>query len=98
MALGAGWRLLGYLDDNPARHGTVIDGITILDGRDEIRRLPDAAVVVCTGRSGDYVGRMRIVNDLNLSAEWYATIVHPTAAVLASSTIRHGCVLLAMSC
>ena len=92
MALGAGWRLLGYLDDNPARHGTVIDG------GDEIRRLPDAAAVVCTGRSGDYVGRMRIVNDLKLSAEWYATIVHPTAAVLASSAIRHGCVLLTMSC
>jgi sugar O-acyltransferase (sialic acid O-acetyltransferase NeuD family) len=92
---GTAWRLLGYLDDNPARHGTVIDGTTILGGRDEIRRLPDAAVVVCTGRPGDYVSRMRIVSDLDLPTERYATIVHPTAAVSASSVIGRGSVLLA---
>lgn len=92
---GAAWRLLGYLDDNPARHGTTIDGMMILGGRGEIRRWPDAAVVVCTGRPGDYVSRIRIVGDLGLQPERYATIVHPTAAVSASSSIGHGCVLLA---
>lgn len=92
---GGTWRLLGYLDDNPACHGTTIDGVMIFGSRDEIRRLPDAAVVVCTGHPGDYISRMRIVNDLGLPPERYATIVHPTAAVSASSSIGHGCVLLA---
>ena len=92
---GAAWRLLGYIDDNPARHGTTIDGTMILGGRGEIRRWPDAAVVVCTGRPGDYVSRIRIVGDLGLQPERYATIVHPTAAVSASSSIGHGCILLA---
>jgi sugar O-acyltransferase (sialic acid O-acetyltransferase NeuD family) len=92
---GAAWRLLGYLDDNPARHGTAIDGTTILGGRGEIRHLPDVAVVVCTGHPGDYVSRMRIVNDLGLPPERYATIVHPTVAMSASSSIGHGCVVLA---
>lgn len=92
---GGAWRLLGYVDDNPARYGTVIDGTMVIGGRDEIKRLPDASVIVCTGRPGDYVSRMRIVDALGLPPERYPTIVHPTAAVSASSSIGHGCVLLA---
>jgi sugar O-acyltransferase (sialic acid O-acetyltransferase NeuD family) len=89
------WHLVGYLDDDPERHGMAIDGTIILGGREEIRRLPDAAVVVCTGHPGDYVSRMRIVDEMDLPPERYATIVHPTAAVSASSSIGPGCVLLA---
>lgn len=92
---GVAWRLLGYLDDDPARHGTTIDGTTVLGGRDELRHLPNASVVVCTGRPGDYLSRMRIVGELGLPQARYATIVHPTAAVSASSSVGPGCVLLA---
>lgn len=92
---GAAWRLLGYLDDDPARHGTVVDGTPILGGRSELRRLAGASAVVCTGRPGDYVSRLRIVGELGLPPERYATIVHPTAAISASSSIGPGSVLLA---
>jgi sugar O-acyltransferase (sialic acid O-acetyltransferase NeuD family) len=92
---GASWRLLGYLDDDQARHGMLVDGIPVLGGRDEARRLSDASVVVCTGRPDNYVSRMRIVRDLGLAPERYATIVHPTAAVSRSSSIGPGSVLLA---
>jgi sugar O-acyltransferase (sialic acid O-acetyltransferase NeuD family) len=92
---GAGWRLRGYLDDDPSRHGLVIDGTPVLGGRDLIEQLPEASFVVCTGRPGDYVSRLRIVRELDLSPERYATIVHPSAAVSPSSSIREGSVLLA---
>ena len=46
---GGAWRLLGFLDDDPARHGTSVDGTVVISGRDEIWRLPSASVVVCTG-------------------------------------------------
>jgi sugar O-acyltransferase (sialic acid O-acetyltransferase NeuD family) len=92
---GGSWRLLGFLDDDPAQASTSVDGTPILGGRDEIRRLPDASVVVCTGRPGDYLSRARIVVGLELPAARYATIVHPTAVVSASSSIGPGCVLLA---
>jgi sugar O-acyltransferase (sialic acid O-acetyltransferase NeuD family) len=92
--LGAGWRLLGYLDDDPARRGTMVDGTPVLGGREMLARLPGASVVVCTGHPGDYVSRMRIVGELNLPAERYATIVHPSATVSASSSVGPGCVLL----
>ena len=92
---GAAWRLLGYLDDNPARHGQVIDGTVVLGGRDRIEYLPDASFVVCTGRPSNYVSRLKIVDDLGLPCERYATIVHPSAAVSPSSSVGPGSVLLA---
>jgi sugar O-acyltransferase (sialic acid O-acetyltransferase NeuD family) len=92
---GGAWRLLGFLDDDPARHGTSVDGTAVISGRDEIWRLPSASVVVCTGRPDDYVSRLRIVSELGLPTERYATIIHPTAAISASSSIGPGSVLLA---
>jgi sugar O-acyltransferase (sialic acid O-acetyltransferase NeuD family) len=92
---GARWRLLGFLDDDPARRGSSVDGTMIIGGRDEIKRLPGASVVVCTGRPDDYVSRPRIVGELGLPMARYATIVHPAAVVSASSSVGPGCVLLA---
>jgi sugar O-acyltransferase (sialic acid O-acetyltransferase NeuD family) len=94
-ARGGAWRLLGFLDDDPARHGTSIDGTVVISGRNEIGQLPNASVVVSTGRPEDYVSRLRIVGELGLQAERYATIVHPTAAISVSSSIGPGSVLLA---
>jgi sugar O-acyltransferase (sialic acid O-acetyltransferase NeuD family) len=94
-AAGAAWRLLGYLDDDPARHGLTIDGTPVLGGRDLIEQLSEASVVVCTGRPSNYVSRLRIADDLGLPPERYATIVHPSAAVSPSSSVGPGTVLLA---
>ncbi|HUK71776.1 MAG TPA: NeuD/PglB/VioB family sugar acetyltransferase [Streptosporangiaceae bacterium] len=92
---GGAWRLLGYVDDDPRRHGTIVAGAAVLGGRDVLRRRSEASVVVCAGRPSDYVSRMRIVSELGLPTERYATIVHPSAAVSASSSLGPGCVLLA---
>ena len=94
-AAGAGWRLLGYLDDDPAKHGLAIDGTIVLGGRDRLDEVPGASVVVCTGRPDNYVSRLRIVGDLGLPPSRYATIIHPAAAVSASSAVGPGSVLLA---
>jgi sugar O-acyltransferase (sialic acid O-acetyltransferase NeuD family) len=94
-ACGTSWRLLGYLDDDPATWGTFLVGVPVLGGREELKSLPNASVVVCTGRADNYLSRPRIVNALGLPDERYATIVHPTAAVSMSSRIGPGSVLLA---
>jgi sugar O-acyltransferase (sialic acid O-acetyltransferase NeuD family) len=95
IAAGTPWRLLGYIDDDPARAGELIDGTPVIGGREELKRLPDARIVVCTGRPDNYVSSPRIVSQLGFPAERYATIIHPAAVVSASSTVGHGTVLLA---
>jgi sugar O-acyltransferase (sialic acid O-acetyltransferase NeuD family) len=94
-AVGARWQLAGYLDDDPARHGTVIDGVAVLGGTDELDTMTDVSVVVCTGRPDNYVSRPRIVETLGLPPERYATIIHPSASVSTTSRIGSGTVLLA---
>jgi sugar O-acyltransferase (sialic acid O-acetyltransferase NeuD family) len=94
-AAGVPWRLLGFIDDDPARAGAVIEGTPVLGGREELKRLPDARVVVCTGRPGNYVSRPRIVGELGFPAERYATIIHPAAVVSSSASVGPGSVLLA---
>ena len=92
---GAAWRLLGYIDDDPALHGDIIDGTAVLGGRDRVRHLPAASFVVCTGRPTNYVSRLRIVSELGLPPERYATIIHPSAAISRSSSVGPGTVVLA---
>ncbi len=96
-AAGAGWQLAGYLDDDPALHGTVVDGVPVLGGIDALTGLPDTAVVVCTGRPGNYVSRPRIVAALGLPPERYATIIHPAASVSSTSRVGPGSVVLAQT-
>lgn len=86
---GAGWRLLRFLDDAPARHAHIVDGLPVLGGRDYLGQLPGTSLVVCPGRPDDYTSRMRIIGDLGLPPERYATIIHPTAAVSASCEGRY---------
>jgi sugar O-acyltransferase (sialic acid O-acetyltransferase NeuD family) len=89
------WRLLGFLDDDEALHGRLRGGVPILGGIDEVRELPTAAVVVCTGNPRDYASRARIVRRLALPPERYTTLVHPSAQVADGCVVGPGSVLLA---
>jgi sugar O-acyltransferase (sialic acid O-acetyltransferase NeuD family) len=89
------WRLLGHLDDDPALHGTEVDGVPVLGGCELVPRLPRAQVLVCVGSPRDYAVRARLVRRLALPEERYGTLVHPTAAVSGSSSVGPGSVLLA---
>ncbi|MEU6212295.1 acetyltransferase [Streptomyces sp. NPDC090085] len=89
------WRLAGHLDDDPALLGRDVDGVAVLGGCDLVHELPAARVVVCVGSPRDYAVRARLVRRLGLPGHRWATVVHPTAAVSASSVLGPGSVLLA---
>ncbi|MFB4316858.1 acetyltransferase [Actinomadura sp. 21ATH] len=87
----------GFADDDPARHGTRIEGLPVLGGVEEIAKSTPARLVVCTGSPRDYGSRARIVRRLGLPAHRYATVVHPAASVAPSSRIGAGSVVLAQT-
>ncbi|WP_319460315.1 acetyltransferase [Micromonospora sp. RTP1Z1] len=89
------WRLRGFLDDDPALHGTERAGLPILGGIDRLTEMRETAAVVCVGNPRNYVARQRIVERLALPTDRYATIVHPSADVGAGSSVGPGTVLLA---
>ena len=91
-ASAAGWRVLGFVDDDPALPGTTRSGLPILG---PVSAIGESAVVVCVGNPRNYTVRQRIVERLGLPADRYATVVHPAAVVGAGSVVGPGSVLLA---
>jgi sugar O-acyltransferase (sialic acid O-acetyltransferase NeuD family) len=89
------WNLKGFLDDDPAIHGTERGGLPVIGPLSMVDEMPDAAVVVCIGNPRNFHARQLVVERLRLPAERYATIVHPTASVGAGCLIGPGSVLLA---
>jgi sugar O-acyltransferase (sialic acid O-acetyltransferase NeuD family) len=87
------WNLLGFLDDNPALHGTVRSGVPVIGGTGDVPA--GAAVVVCVGNPHAFSVREKLVMQLGLPEDRYATIVHPAARIGAGCTLGPGTVLLA---
>lgn len=92
---GGPWKPLGFLDDDPARWGDVVVGLPVLGPPETVHERPSASVLVCTGRPGDYASRARLVARLDLDADRYATVVHPTAWQSPDTEVGPGTVLLA---
>jgi sugar O-acyltransferase (sialic acid O-acetyltransferase NeuD family) len=92
---GRRWRPLGLLDDNPDRHGSVVDGLPVLGPVDAVADHPDAAVVICTGSVRDPGSRQRIACRLALPDDRYGTVVHPAASLAPGTEVGAGSVLLA---
>jgi sugar O-acyltransferase (sialic acid O-acetyltransferase NeuD family) len=93
-ATAAAWRVLGFVDDDVALHGTTRSGVPVLGDVGSVAGM-DAAVVVCVGNPRNYTARRQIVERLGLPAGRYATVVHPAASVGTGCTVGPGSVLLA---
>ena len=94
-AVAPTWRLRGFLDDDPALQGVIRGGLPVLGPLDAIADLSDAAVVVCIANPRNPAVREQVVHRLGLPPARYATLIHPSAEVPASCTVRPGSVLLA---
>jgi sugar O-acyltransferase (sialic acid O-acetyltransferase NeuD family) len=92
---GARYAILGLLDDDPQRHGTVVDGTPVLGPAVLAREHADrgAAVLACVGNPGAPASRLRVVARLALPDDAWATVVHPSASVSADSLVGAGSVL-----
>ncbi len=88
------WNLLGFLDDGQSLPDS-IGGVAILGPTSELKNLPDAQVVLCTARPGNYWSRKQLVSSLSLPSSRFATIIHPTASLGSSVRIGHGSIVLA---
>jgi sugar O-acyltransferase (sialic acid O-acetyltransferase NeuD family) len=89
------WNLVGVLDDDPAKHGMTIAGVTVLGAVEDAHEHPSALVVLCPARADRRGGRRRIAERLGLDDDRYATIVHPSATVGTTCELVAGSVVLA---
>jgi sugar O-acyltransferase (sialic acid O-acetyltransferase NeuD family) len=85
--------LVGLLDDDPARHGRLVGGLTVLGSRDWVHDHDDTGVVVCIAHPRRPLSRLGVVRSLELDPTRYPTLVHPGAFLAGSTRIGVGGVI-----
>lgn len=82
------------LDDDEARHDTVVGGARVAGGVDLLRE-NDLPVVVCAGRGAARAAIVGRLAALGVGEDRYRSVVHPAASVGEGCTVGAGGVLLA---
>jgi len=83
------WKLIGFLDDDPAKQSATVDGLPVL-GPLESCRGRAARVIVGVAQFRDRSARCQVVERLALPRERYATLIHPSASISPHATIGVG--------
>ncbi len=89
------YRPIGALDDDPVRHGDVVDGVPVLGPAERVFDHPDAAVVPCVASPARPAGRLRLTERLGLLSDRWATVIHPAAVIAPGTAVGEGSILLA---
>jgi sugar O-acyltransferase (sialic acid O-acetyltransferase NeuD family) len=80
--------VVGFLDSDPAKHGTVVDGVEVRGGPDDA----DGPFIVAVG---DNAARKALTGELTSRGLEAVAAVHPTAYVAPSAAVEAGSVVCA---
>ena len=84
------WNLLGYIDDNPANWGNVVNGYAVLGGTDSLIMMDEDTYVVIA--ISNYEAKKSIVKKLNNKFK-FATIVNPNVWIHDYMEIGEWCIV-----
>ncbi|GAA3796684.1 acetyltransferase [Cellulomonas soli] len=87
--------VIGFLDDDPARQGTLVDGVPVLGGLEAVREHPYAEILVCAGSGAAREAIVERLVHLGVGPLRYATLVHPGVEVPHGCEIGAGAIVLA---
>lgn len=94
-ANAAGHEVVGFLDEDPSRAGSELDGVTVLGGLDVLARHDDAGLVLCPGKGTARAALADRLLGMGVPPSRFATVVHPAAAVAAGCRLGAGSIVLA---
>jgi sugar O-acyltransferase (sialic acid O-acetyltransferase NeuD family) len=89
------FQLLGFLDDDPRRVGTEVDGVPVVGRIDDVAHYPSASVVICMAGLHDPSSRWRVATRLGLASSRFATVIHPSAVLATRTEVGPGSIVLA---
>jgi sugar O-acyltransferase (sialic acid O-acetyltransferase NeuD family) len=87
---GAPWRVAGFLDDDPAKHGSTRVGRPVLGGAGWLEGRDGVLVVLGAGMPAD---KRRIVERVAAARVAWPVLVHPTASVSRFAELAEGAVV-----
>jgi sugar O-acyltransferase (sialic acid O-acetyltransferase NeuD family) len=92
--VGPRYHCIGFLDDDPEKQGLEFMGRKVLGPLTSAADYGDAWFVSGIGSPGDYWKKPQIIARAGVPDGRWATLVHPTASVSRTATVRPGSVLL----
>ena len=92
------WNLIGFIDDDPSRHGNRFGGHSVIGGREVFDLYPNAKIIAAHGRPENFQERTQILNGLNLNKQRFTTIIHPSAHIGPDCRIGRNCIIMAGVC
>jgi sugar O-acyltransferase (sialic acid O-acetyltransferase NeuD family) len=92
--LGHGHRMLGFVDDTPAKRAAPAHGHAVMS-RAAFAEWPDAMVLAVPGSAQSYRSRAALIRGLNIDGDRWAQVIHPAACI--SPLARIGCNVLIMA-
>ena len=91
--LGVHYEFIGFIDDDKTKQGTRPEGTVF--SRDALVAYPDAKVLAVPGNPANFLDRRKLIGNLGVPADRWATVVHPRASVSSSAKIGKNVLLMA---
>ena len=92
--LGERWELLGFVDDDPKRHGTGPGGYPVY-AREALARLAHARVLAVPGSPSSFRARRGVIEELGIETHRFAQVIHPSACVSPRARIGRNVLIMA---
>ena len=84
------YRPVAFLDSDPAKHGTTVDGLTVLGGMEQLARLRQDEINSVIVAIGDCHERVKIAESLTQQDMNLVSAIHPLASIAPSADLgRH---------
>ena len=85
------WLVLGFLDEDLARHGSSLDGFPVLGGPDWLDARSEVEALIAINHPPE---KQRLVSQLaTMGFSRFASVVHPTAWLARDVVVGAGCII-----
>lgn len=92
--LGDGFELIGFIDDIAEKQGQNKFGQMVYP-RSQLLKMPEALVLAVPGSPSSFKARKKIIDDLLIVPERFATVIHPKASVSPLAKIGKNVLIMA---
>jgi len=92
--VSAAYRLIGFVDDTPQKQAITVGGHAVRP-RSALRQWPDARVLAVPGSPQSYLRRRALIEGLEVQADRWARVIHPTVRISPFATIGYNVLLMA---
>lgn len=92
--LGSGFKMLGFVDDTPAKQGATVHGQDV-HSRMAFDRWPEAMVLAVPGSPTSYLTRASVVEGLGVDPARFASVIHPSAQISSMASIGRNVLIMA---